>query len=44
MQSKESDAYSCAITTKYDYFTGWKTIGHIRREISNKKKVGFMKH
>ena len=28
------DPYSCAITAKHSYFIGWKTVGHIPREIS----------
>ena len=28
------DPYSCAIKAKHDYFVGWKTVGHIPREIS----------
>ena len=26
--------YSCAIKAKHEYFTGWKTVGHIPCEIS----------
>ena len=33
-KSIASDPYSCAIKTKHDYFIGWKTVGHIPREIS----------
>ena len=33
-KSIASDPYSCAIKTKHDYFVGWKTVGHIPREIS----------
>ena len=28
------DPYTCAIKAKHEYFTGWKTVGHIPREIS----------
>ena len=28
------DPYSCAIEAKHEYFTGWKTVGHIPRQIS----------
>ena len=28
------DPYSCAIKAKHEYFTGWKTVGRIPREIS----------
>ena len=27
------DPYSCAIKAKHEDFTGWKTVGHIPREI-----------
>ena len=33
-KSIASEPYSCAIKTKHDYFVGWKTVGHIPREIS----------
>ena len=28
------DPYACAIKTKHKYFVGWKTVGHVPREIS----------
>ena len=28
------DPYSCSITAEHSYFIGWKTVGHIPREIS----------
>ena len=34
VEIETSDPYSCAITAKHDYFVGWKTVGHIPREIS----------
>ena len=34
LRSIAHDPYSCAIKTKHKYFTGWKTVGHISREIS----------
>ena len=33
-KSLAHDPYSCAIKAKHEYFTGWKTVGHIPREIS----------
>ena len=33
-RSIETDPYSCAIKAKHKYFIGWKTVGHIPREIS----------
>ena len=33
-KSAASDPYSSAIKTKHNYFTGWKTVGHILCEIS----------
>ena len=32
--SKKNDPYACAIRAKEEYFKGWKTFGHIPREIS----------
>ena len=32
--SKKIDPYACAIRVKEEYFKGWKTFGHIPREIS----------
>ena len=29
----KSKPYSCAIEAKHKYFRGWKTVGHIPREI-----------
>ena len=34
LKSTAHDPSSCAIKAKHGYFTGWKTIGHILREIS----------
>ena len=31
---KKIDPYACAIRAKEEYFKGWKTVGHIPREIS----------
>ena len=31
---KKNDPYACAIRAKEEYFKGWKTVGHIPREIS----------
>ena len=31
---KKIDPYGCAIRAKEEYFKGWKTVGHIPREIS----------
>ena len=31
---KKFDPYACAIRAKEEYFKGWKTVGHIPREIS----------
>ena len=33
-KSLAHDPYSCAIKAKHEYFTGWKTVRHIPREIS----------
>jgi len=33
-KSIAKDPYSCAIKAKHEYFVGWKTVGHIPREIS----------
>ena len=33
-KSIAADPYSCAIKAKHSYFNGWKTVGHIPREIS----------
>ena len=32
--SKKIDPYACAVRAKEEYFKGWKTVGHIPREIS----------
>ena len=32
--SNKIDPYACAIRAKEEYFKGWKTVGHIPREIS----------
>ena len=32
--SKKIDPYACAIRAEEEYFKGWKTVGHIPREIS----------
>ena len=32
--SKKIDPYACAIRAREEYFKGWKTVGHIPREIS----------
>ena len=32
--SNKTDPYACAIRAKEEYFKGWKTVGHIPREIS----------
>ena len=34
LKSIAHNLYSCAIKAKHQYFTGWKTVGHIPREIS----------
>ena len=33
-RSIAKDLYSCAIRVKHKYFIGWKTVGHIPRELS----------
>ena len=33
LNSIAHDPYSCAIKVKHKLFTGWKTVGHIPREI-----------
>ena len=33
-KSIASDPYSCVIKSKHGYFTRWKSVGHIPREIS----------
>ena len=33
LKSIVHDPYLCAIKTKHKYFTGWKTVGHIPRQI-----------
>ena len=33
-KSLSTDPYMCAIKTRHSYFIGWKTVGHIPREIS----------
>ena len=34
LKSIAHDPYSCAIKAKHKYFKGWRTVGHIPREIS----------
>ena len=34
LNSIAHDPYSCAIKARHEYFTGWKIVGHISREIS----------
>ena len=34
LKSITHDPYSCAIKTKHEHYVGWKTVGHIPREIS----------
>ena len=34
MPSLSTDPYPCAIKERHSYFVGWKTVGHIPREIS----------
>ena len=33
-KSLSTDPYACAIKARHSYFVGWKTAGHIPREIS----------
>ena len=33
-KSLSTDLYSCALKGRHSYFVGWKTVGHIPREIS----------
>ena len=33
-KSLSTDPYACAIKERHSYFVGWKTVGHIPREIS----------
>ena len=33
-KSLSTDPYACAIKARHSYFVGWKTVGHIPREIS----------
>ena len=33
-KSFSTDPYTCTIQAKHSYFIGWKTVGHIPREIS----------
>ena len=30
----ENDPYACVTKTRYKYFAGWKSVGHVAREIS----------
>ena len=33
-RKRSTDPYTCAIKARHSYFVGWKTVGHIPREIS----------
>ena len=32
--STDIDPYACAVKAKHSYFNGWKTVGHVPRELS----------
>ena len=52
-KSLSTDSYACAIKATHSYFIGWKTVGHIPRELSryvcffikeeNEKVFGILK-